>query len=74
MPIYEYKCQDCGKQFESIRPMSEADKKIECVKCKSRNTQRQLSVFNARSGGQAVAGSGPSCGGCSGGDCGSCHH
>jgi putative FmdB family regulatory protein len=74
MPIYEYKCKDCGKHFESIRPMSEADKKIECVQCKGNNTHRQLSVFNARSGGQAVAGSGSSCGGCSGGHCGSCNH
>jgi putative FmdB family regulatory protein len=74
MPIYEYECQDCGHEFELIRPMCDADKIIECAACKSRNTQRQLSIFNASSGGKILAVSNSGCGSCSGGHCSSCSH
>ena len=30
MPIYEYRCPECGNEFESIRPVSRADDPIEC--------------------------------------------
>jgi putative FmdB family regulatory protein len=73
MPIYEYKCQSCKKEFEIIRPMSDKDKKIECEKCGSKKVKRKLTVANAQSGGKALAGSSSSCncGSCSG-NCGSC--
>jgi putative FmdB family regulatory protein len=74
MPIYEYKCMNCGHAFEQIRPMCEADKAIECEKCKSRETTRQLSVFNSSSGGKALAGGHSGCGNCGGGHCSSCSH
>ena len=75
MPIYEYVCLDCGKRFEALRTMREADAPIDCLECKSQHTSRQLSVFCAQSGGKVVAGgSSGGCAGCSGGSCASCGH
>jgi len=75
MPIYEYVCQDCKSEFETIRPMSQADAPIACEVCGRRKTKRKLSVFFAESGGKAVAGaSAPSCASCVSGNCASCGH
>ena len=41
MPIYEYKCLDCGKISEIFLRSSES---IECLTCGSKNLQRLLSA------------------------------
>ncbi len=75
MPLYEYLCQDCGKHFDALRSMKDADKPIKCKQCSSEHTTRQLSVFFSQSEGRAVAGtSGGGCAGCAGGSCSSCGH
>lgn len=43
--MYEYHCQECGKTFEKLRRMSDADKDLECPDCKSEKVERQLSGF-----------------------------
>lgn len=35
MPIYEYKCQDCGHMFEAMQKASDPPKK-KCPKCAGR--------------------------------------
>ena len=45
MPIYEYKCEQCGSRYEQIRRMTEADRDLECPECKSTSIKRQLSEF-----------------------------
>ncbi len=72
MPIYEYVCQDCGKRFDALRSMSEADTSITCENCGSDRTSRAISVFYAQSGGRVVVGSNNDCGSCAGGSCSSC--
>ena len=42
MPIFEYKCEDCGKRFEAIVIGS---RKAECPKCHSKKLEQQLSSF-----------------------------
>jgi putative FmdB family regulatory protein len=42
MPIYEYICKDCDKQFELLIRESTV---LECPSCKSRKLEKQLSVF-----------------------------
>jgi putative FmdB family regulatory protein len=72
MPIYEYKCEGCGKDYEQIRRMSEADSNLECPECQSRSVKRQLSSFAAHSGGsapQAVPAGGCGMGACGRGGC-----
>jgi putative FmdB family regulatory protein len=74
MPIYEYVCESCHREFNLLRPMSQADSPAPCEGCGHARTKRKLSLFSARTGeGTAVAGtSGPSCSGCAGGSCSSC--
>jgi putative FmdB family regulatory protein len=54
MPMYEYRCDECGNLYEQLRRMSDADRDLECPKCGSHDVERQLSAF-AMSGGGAGA-------------------
>jgi len=45
VPMYEYRCRGCGKSFEQLRRMSDADRDLECPECRSRSVERQLSTF-----------------------------
>jgi putative FmdB family regulatory protein len=73
MPIYEYSCESCGKHYEQLRRMSEADSGLECPECRSESVKRELSSFAAHSGGSArsamPAGGGCGMGACGGGQC-----
>ena len=58
MPIYEYRCQACGEQFDKlIRSLSQVPPEIACPACQSTQTQRMLSIpavhFGGASGGGA---------------------
>jgi putative FmdB family regulatory protein len=55
MPLYEYRCHNCGHVFEMLRRLKEADSDLECPKCGSAEIERQFSTFAA--GG--CGGSGP---------------
>ena len=44
MPIYEYKCMDCGKNFE-ILVFGKNDEKIICPGCKKSNLKKLFSTF-----------------------------
>jgi putative FmdB family regulatory protein len=47
MPLFEYVCKDCGKQFETLVFSSSNNSEIECPKCKSNNTEKKISVFSS---------------------------
>lgn len=47
MPLYEYRCEKCGGQFESIRKISEAGKKETCPSCGGAAERMKFSVFRA---------------------------
>ncbi|MBN1439980.1 MAG: zinc ribbon domain-containing protein [Anaerolineales bacterium] len=73
MPLYEYVCEACRREFELLRPMNEADAPTACLSCGGTRIRRKLSVFHAQSDGKSVAGTNaPSCSDCAGGSCGSC--
>lgn len=44
MPIYEYRCTACGKEFEETRPFSEATAPATCPACGGA-AQRLVSGF-----------------------------
>ena len=44
MPIYEFKCDGCGEEFERVVFASDTDP-VPCPKCESVETRRMLSVF-----------------------------
>jgi putative FmdB family regulatory protein len=50
MPIFEYKCGDCGKEFDDLDSIANRDKPHKCPACGSMKSERQLSVFCASSG------------------------
>ncbi len=43
MPTYEYKCQDCGYEFEKFQYMNE-DHIKECPKCHKNRAKRLISA------------------------------
>ena len=64
MPLYEYRCNECGGEFEKRLSFSETDRLPVCPRCESRNTQKKLSKvvsFGTVSAGSAIS-SGSSCG------------
>ncbi len=49
MPIYEYWCPQCRREFELTRPMSEADKPATCPQCGGQ-AQKLVSGFASTAG------------------------
>src|ERR1035438_2321903 len=63
MPLFEFKCRECGTTFEKIVPSSTT--KVACKKCASPKVEKLLSVFAVRSTSRSAASFEP-------GPCGSC--
>jgi putative FmdB family regulatory protein len=60
MPLYEYKCEDCGKRYEKLVSLSEAGQAMECPKCGSKAVRKLMSVI-ASAGGKSEASECPTC-------------
>jgi len=66
MPLYEYHCRSCGKDFEKMVRFSEADMLPDCPECRCRDTRKKISLFasqgsaSSRGGLNASAGCAPS--------------
>ncbi len=45
MPLYEYHCRRCGRDFELLRRMQDADSELQCPKCRSKDVERLVSAF-----------------------------
>jgi len=50
MPIYEYRCPNCGHVFDQFQPMSADNSDVKCPKCGTPRPERLFSAF-AMSGG-----------------------
>lgn len=52
MPIYEYRCADCGAQFEEWQKMSDPPVTV-CPKCEKENVSKLISApaFHLKGGG-----------------------
>jgi putative FmdB family regulatory protein len=65
MPLYEYRCKDCGTEFEKRLSFSEADELPACPECASAHTQKRLSrvvSLNAAATAAGAASNTASCG------------
>ncbi len=47
MPIYEYKCKECGKIFEIYQRLSERDEDIKCPACGAEKPVKRVSAFSS---------------------------
>jgi putative FmdB family regulatory protein len=62
MPIYEYKCQDCGTKFEKLLRRSAEAAELNCPSCGKAHLTQEFSTFAAHANGSnAQAGPAPTC-------------
>jgi putative FmdB family regulatory protein len=71
MPIYEYRCNQCEREFEKY--VQSAQAAVACPGCQSARVTRRLSVVGMRSTGGPAPVPGMSGGGCCGGGGCGCH-
>ncbi len=73
MPIFEFCCQDCCKEFEKL--VFGNDPEVECPVCHGKNVSKLMSACAAKVGYKFTAASNPkgaSCTGCAATSCSTC--
>jgi putative FmdB family regulatory protein len=79
MPIFEYRCENCGNKYDVLHKSSVNQKEVTCPKCNSAKSKKLLSTFSASIDGSSSYSSNscdsgncdvPSTGGCASGLCG----
>ncbi|MBI4637573.1 MAG: zinc ribbon domain-containing protein [Candidatus Rokubacteria bacterium] len=70
MPIYEYRCRACGREFETY--VATAATAVACPHCDGVEVTRTLSVFGLKTDGAFLPSAAAGSGGCCGGGC-ACH-
>ncbi len=71
MPLFEYQCKKCKKEFEEL--VRNSDEKVCCPKCSSGKVHKKMSVFAHKSGEKFRSSSvSSSCSSCSSSSCSSC--
>ena len=66
MPLYEYRCQNCGHEFEKMVRFSEASQSPVCPNCTSEQTNKKISIF-ASYGASTAGATASAASSCSGG-------
>jgi putative FmdB family regulatory protein len=54
MPLYEYRCEKCGKRFEEL--VMNSLEKVSCPDCESDDVEREFSIFASSASGCAPSG------------------
>jgi putative FmdB family regulatory protein len=49
MPIYEYRCEDCGTKFEKLVRRSSDVPELTCPSCGEKHLRQELSTFATHS-------------------------
>lgn len=77
MPVFEYKCKECGTVYDVLHKSSSSKEDVVCPKCSSKKNVKLVSSFSSSfksdnsSGGCSDGSCGlPSYGGCANGMCG----
>jgi len=61
MPIFEYRCQDCGTKFEKLIRRSADTSGLECPACGKQHLEQELSTFAAHANGSSKSSDMPVC-------------
>ena len=61
MPIYEYRCDDCGTKFEKLVRRASEVPGLECPSCGEKHLTQELSTFAAHANGASKSADMPSC-------------
>ena len=66
MPIYEYRCEDCGTKFEKLVRRASDVPDLTCPGCGEKRLTQELSTFAAHANGASKSPEAPRCpsGGC----------
>lgn len=74
MPIYEYRCIQCGERFEVLQSIGEDGSGLGCPKCHAGNPKRLFSscFIHGSSDGKTSGISSSSCSSCSSHMCSTC--
>jgi putative FmdB family regulatory protein len=43
MPLYEFRCEKCGRRFEEL--VTNSSQKVACPNCDSEDVEREFSLF-----------------------------
>ncbi len=71
MPIFEYHCMKCDKNFEILVL---GNQKITCPTCNGKKVKKLLSAFSHKSDGGFSSSKGSACTSCSATSCSTCGH
>lgn len=63
MPLYEYKCPECGHTFEVLQRMGEGADGLTCPRCQRPRPEKRFSTFASGSGSNTAAAAAARCGG-----------
>ncbi|MCQ2560375.1 MAG: zinc ribbon domain-containing protein [Clostridia bacterium] len=79
MPIYDFRCPQCGHKFTQLCSLGEKGANVSCPECSTQPVQKILSSFTARSLGKhglsvpmGGTGGGNGCAGCTSSNCSTC--
>lgn len=61
MPIYEYRCEECGTVFEKFVRSVSTEFKVVCPKCGSEHCHKNITLFGTTGGKEASSASASSC-------------
>ena len=74
MPIYEYHCPGCGRDFEEL--VRGRTHKVACPHCGGRKCRKLMSaagfISKSKEGATVKSSAGGGCAGCAGGSCATC--
>ena len=71
MPIFEYYCSKCNKEFEVLVFGSQ---KVSCPHCNGKKVKKLLSTVSHKSDSGFTSSQGSACNTCSSGNCSTCGH
>jgi putative FmdB family regulatory protein len=60
MPLYEYRCRDCGHRFEILQRLGQGPEGLACPRCGAEQLDKQYSTFASNTGEMAQRNASPS--------------